>query len=48
MVYYLTPFIPLSLKGEGEGEILKKLCSTVFTKMSKLHTLGLETGSKRR
>jgi len=26
MNYYLTPFIPLSLKGKGEGEVLKGLC----------------------
>ncbi len=25
MYYYLTPFIPLSFKGEGEGEFLKGL-----------------------
>ncbi len=25
MIYYLTPFIPLSLKGEGEERFLKGL-----------------------
>ena len=48
MIYLLPhPLYPPLLKRRGGGEFLKRLCSTVFTKMSKLHTLGLRALKRR-
>jgi len=42
-MFDLTPFIPLSLKGEGE----ERFCPTLFTKLGKLHTLSLRALKRR-